>query len=176
MKERHIKESQMRDIPISRRVRETYQGESQRETYQGESDKREPHQGESDERHIKENQMTCNHTKESQTTRTTRESYIKADHSFNISKDVALFGATLAIPSFTKGKSQLIQQEVECSQKLAKVQIHVVIGQMKNKFTILLRSIIPVSLVKCTDDKTASTIDKIVCAALTNLSKSVILP
>ena len=36
-----------------------------------------------------------------------------------------------------------------------------VIGQMKNKFTIL-QSIIPVSLVKCTDDKTVSTIDKIV--------------
>ena len=48
---------------------------------------------------------------------------------------------------------------------------------MKNKFTIL-QSIIPVSLVKCTDDKTVSTIDKIVtvCAALTNLSKSVIPP
>ena len=101
-----------------------------------------------------------------------------ADRSFNISEDLALFGATLAIPSFTKWKSQLSQQEVECSQKLAKVQIHAgrVIGQMKNKFTIL-QSIIPVSLVKCTD-KTVSTIDKIVtvCAALTNLSKSVISP
>ena len=48
-----------------------------------------------------------------------------ADRDFNIGKDLALFGATLAIPSFTKGKSQLSQQEVECSQKLAKVRIHV---------------------------------------------------
>ena len=102
-----------------------------------------------------------------------------ADRGFNISEELALFGATLAIPSFTKGKLQLSQQEVECSQQLAKVRIHVerVIGQMKNKFTIL-QSIIPVSLVKCTDDKTVSTIDKIVtvCAAVTNLSKSVIPP
>ena len=52
-----------------------------------------------------------------------------------------------------------------------------VMGQMKNKFTIL-QSVIPVSLVKRTDDETISTIDKIVtvCAALTNLSKSVVAP
>ena len=42
-----------------------------------------------------------------------------ADRGFNISEDLALFGATLASPSLTKGKSQLSQQEVECSQKLA---------------------------------------------------------
>ena len=51
------------------------------------------------------------------------EDTVLADRSFNISEDLALFGATLAI--LTKGKSQLSQQEVECSQKLAKVQIHV---------------------------------------------------
>ena len=75
----------------------------------------------------------------------------------------ALFEATLAISSFTKGKSQLSQQEVECSQKLVKVRIHVESNENK------LQSIIPVSLVKCTDDKKVS-IDKIVtvCAALTN--------
>ena len=50
---------------------------------------------------------------------------VLADSGFNISEDLALFGATLAIPSFTKGKLQLSQQEVECSQKLAKVRIHV---------------------------------------------------
>ena len=104
---------------------------------------------------------------------------VLADRGFNISEDLALFDATLAIPSFTKGKSQLSQQEVECSQWLAKVRIHVerVIGQMKNKFAIL-QGVIPVSLVKRTEDETVSTIDKIVtvCAALTNLSKSVVPP
>ena len=48
-----------------------------------------------------------------------------ADRGFSISEDLAIHGATLAIPSFTKGKSQLSQQEVEYSQRLAKVQIHV---------------------------------------------------
>ena len=47
----------------------------------------------------------------------------------------------------------------------------------KNKFTIL-QGVIPVSLVKRTDDETVSTIDKIVTVrtALTNLSKSVVPP
>ena len=44
---------------------------------------------------------------------------VLADRGFNISEDLALFGATLASPILTKGKSQLSQQEVECSQKLA---------------------------------------------------------
>ena len=52
-----------------------------------------------------------------------------------------------------------------------------VIGQMIIKFTVL-QSVIPVSLVKRTDDERVSTIDKIVTvsAALTNLSKSVVPP
>ena len=58
-----------------------------------------------------------------------------ADCGFNISENLALFGATLAIPSFTTGKSQLSQQEVECSQRLAKIRIHVerVIGHANEK-------------------------------------------
>ena len=76
-------------------------------------------------RHIKENRMTYNHTKESQTTRDYKRELHQTDRGLNISEDVALFGATLAILSFTKEKSQLSQQEVECSQKLAKVRIHV---------------------------------------------------
>ena len=76
---------------------------------------------------------------------------VLADCGFNISENLALFGATLAIPSLTTGKSQLSQQEVECSQRLAKIRFHVerVIGQMKNKFTVL-QSIIPISLVNRT--------------------------
>ena len=45
----------------------------------------------------------------------------------------------LVIPSFTGGKKQLSQREVEYSQRLAKVYIHVerVIRLMENKYTIL---------------------------------------
>ena len=64
---------------------------------------------------------------------------ILADRGFTISDDIALFGAKLKIPAFTRGKTQLTQKEVETSQQLSRVRIHVerVIGLMKNKFTIL---------------------------------------
>ena len=62
-----------------------------------------------------------------------------ADRGFDISDDVGLHGSKLAIPVFTRGKSQLNQKEVEFSQRLARVRIHVkrVIGLMKNKYTVL---------------------------------------
>ena len=48
-------------------------------------------------------------------------------------------GAKLVIPSFTKGKTQLSQKEVETSKQLSQVWIHVerIIGLLKNKYTIL---------------------------------------
>ena len=39
--------------------------------------------------------------------------------------DNALHGAKLVIPSFTKGKTQLSQKEVETSKQLSQVRIHV---------------------------------------------------
>ena len=53
--------------------------------------------------------------------------------------DIALHGATLQIPSFTRGKVQLSMQEGECSQMISKVRMHIerVIGLLKNKYTIL---------------------------------------
>ena len=102
---------------------------------------------------------------------------ILADRGFTISDDIALFGAKLKIPAFTRGKTQLMQKEVETSQQLSRVRIHVerVIGLMKNKFTIL-KGPIPVQLLKHSNDKVIANIDKIltVCAALTNLSNTVV--
>ena len=46
---------------------------------------------------------------------------VLADRGFNIAEDLALYGAKLEIPSFTKGKKQLSQEEVEYSQRLSKV-------------------------------------------------------
>ena len=102
---------------------------------------------------------------------------INADRGFTISDDIALFGAKLKIPAFTRGKTQLTQKEVETSQQLSRVRIHVerVIGLMKNKFTIL-KGPIPVQLLKHSNDEVIANIDKIltVCAALTNLSNTVV--
>ena len=48
---------------------------------------------------------------------------VLADRAFDSGDDIALHGATLQIPSFTRGKKQVSMQEVECSQRISKVQI-----------------------------------------------------
>ena len=67
-----------------------------------------------------------------------------ADHGFDIADDLALVGASLAIPAFTRGKPQLSQREVEISRALSRVCIHVerAIGRMKN-FKVL-QSTLPI--------------------------------
>ena len=61
---------------------------------------------------------------------------ILADRGFNISVELAIQGAKLEIPSFTKGKKQFPRQEVEKSRQLARVRIRV-IGQLRKKYKIL---------------------------------------
>lgn len=92
---------------------------------------------------------------------------ILADRGFLIRDELAAYGATLRIPSFTKGKSQFPACEVD-SSRLARVRIHVerVINRWKS-FKILY-SVIPISHVSLLDDMV------IVCGALTNLCKSVV--
>uniref|UniRef100_A0A1X7VLZ0 THAP-type domain-containing protein n=2 Tax=Amphimedon queenslandica TaxID=400682 RepID=A0A1X7VLZ0_AMPQE len=101
---------------------------------------------------------------------------VLADRGFNISDELAICGAHLCIPAFTKGRDQLSRSEVEKTRQLANVRIHVerVIGQLKN-FKIL-QSVLPIRLIKKPDDTTVCTIDKIVtvAAAITNLSKPII--
>ena len=96
---------------------------------------------------------------------------VLADRGFDITEPLALRGASLAIPPFTKGKPQLSQREVETARELSRVRIHVerAIGRLKN-FRIL-QSTLPITLVKSTTDEEFCTIDKIlfVCAALCNL-------
>lgn len=94
---------------------------------------------------------------------------VLADRGFLIRDELAAYGATLRIPHFTKGKKQLSAQEVDTSRQLSRVRIHVerVIGRWKN-FKIL-QTVIPVSQVNILDDVV------IVCGALTNLCKSVVL-
>ena len=79
---------------------------------------------------------------------------ILADRGFLIEDELAIRGAKLAIPAFTKGKLQLSQEEVEKSRQLARIRIHVerVIGILKNRYTIL-QSRLPISLIKRVDGK-----------------------
>ena len=97
---------------------------------------------------------------------------IIADRGFDIDDDIAFYGGKLVIPSFTKGKKQLSQQEVKTSQKIARVRIHVerVIGLLMNKYTIL-QDVLPVSLVshKGKDDSFC-TLDKLTISSTLNVN------
>ena len=64
---------------------------------------------------------------------------ILADRGFDIQESVGLFCSTIKIPAFTKGKKQLSGIEVEQTQRIANVRIHVerVIGNIGKKYGIL---------------------------------------
>ena len=102
---------------------------------------------------------------------------ILADRGFDIVDDLAMVGASLAIPPFTKGKPQLSQREVEFSRQLSNVRIHVerAIGRMKC-YKILQANLL-ISPIKRDHDTDFATIDKIVfvCAALCNLHPPLIV-
>ena len=103
---------------------------------------------------------------------------VLADRGFNIADELAIRGATLEIPSFTRGKVQLSQKEVEKSRQLSRVRIHVerVIGQLRKKYKIL-QGTLPITLIKRPSDMgNIATIDSVlvVTAALTNLCTSVV--
>lgn len=102
---------------------------------------------------------------------------ILADGVFTITDDLAIHGAKLEIPAFTRGKQQLSQRDVELSKQLSRVRIHMekVIGLLKNKY-LILKGPIAISLLKHKGDRGITNIDKIltVCCALTNMSVSIV--
>ena len=65
---------------------------------------------------------------------------VLADRRFDISDDLALIGASLSIPPFTRGKAQLSQREVETARSLSGVRIHVerAIAKFQYSRTLLL--------------------------------------
>ena len=73
-----------------------------------------------------------------------------------------------------RGKKQLSMQEGECSQIISKVRIHIerVIGLLKNKYTIL-QGTLPIVI----NGSESAYVDQILiaCAALTNLSPSIVI-
>ena len=71
---------------------------------------------------------------------------VLADRGFNIADDLFAW-ASLALPSFTKGKDQLSLNEVEVSRSLSRVRIHVerAIGRLKHFKLLQLR--LPISMI-----------------------------
>lgn len=88
---------------------------------------------------------------------------VLADRGFLIQEELAVRGASLAIPAFTKGKKQLPQKEVENSRRLSRARIHVERAIERIKNFQILKHTMPLTLVKHADDIL------IICAALTNL-------
>ena len=87
---------------------------------------------------------------------------ILADRGFDIGDSDALFGATVELPAFTKGKKQLSAFDVERSRKLASVRVHVerIIGLLRKTNTIL-QGILPLDYLMKKDGINMTTIDKI---------------
>ena len=101
---------------------------------------------------------------------------VLADRGFDIESSVAVMGAKLNIPAFTRGKSQLTAKEIESTRKIASVRIHVerVIGCIRQKYSIL-SSTVPIEFVTSSNGNSI-TLDKIarVCCCLVNLCPSVV--
>uniref|UniRef100_A0A3Q1GAF0 DDE Tnp4 domain-containing protein n=1 Tax=Acanthochromis polyacanthus TaxID=80966 RepID=A0A3Q1GAF0_9TELE len=95
---------------------------------------------------------------------------VLADRGFDIKESVALMGASLKIPAFTRGRSQLEAKDVEETRKLAHV------GCLRSQYTIFNDTIHVGFVVPC-EGEDMILLDKIVAVscALTNMCPSVVL-
>ncbi|XP_041349283.1 uncharacterized protein LOC121368608 [Gigantopelta aegis] len=102
---------------------------------------------------------------------------ILADRDFDIADSVGLMMATIKMPAFTKGKTQMPALELEKSRKIAHLRIHVerVIGLLRQKYTLLAETL-PIDYLIVKDGKDVTTVDKIavVCCALINLNGPIV--
>lgn len=88
---------------------------------------------------------------------------VLADRGFLISEELAICGASLAIPPFSRGKKQFSQREVEMARRLSRSRIHVERAIERIKNFQILKHTLPISLIKFADDILE------ICGALTNL-------
>jgi hypothetical protein len=102
---------------------------------------------------------------------------VMADRGFSIEDLLAPLNCSLAIPSFTRGKSQLTYDDCKKSREIANLRIHVerVIGLLRNRFQIL-SGIVSMDLLTVKDGDNLPPIDKIahICCALINCSNSIV--
>lgn len=93
---------------------------------------------------------------------------VLADRGFLISEEITSRNCFLAIPAFTKGQTQLTQQQVETSRHMSRVRIHVerAIGRLK-KFNILTNQMSLNMVPHCDSILT-------ICAAISNLQPKLV--
>ena len=82
-----------------------------------------------------------------------------ADRGFTIEQSVSMFCAEVKHPPFTHGKKQLSKLEVDTTQQVAQVRIHIerVIGTVHQTNT-LLQGTLPIGMIMCNGEG-CSTID-----------------
>ncbi|XP_042352856.1 uncharacterized protein LOC121950801 [Plectropomus leopardus] len=100
---------------------------------------------------------------------------VLADRGFDIKESVGLMCAEVKVPALTTGQYQLDVKDAESTRALAHLKIHVerVIDSMRNKHTILQKTIPTNLLLQCEDEK-ITVLDKIVnvCCILINMCPS----
>ena len=99
---------------------------------------------------------------------------VLADRGFNIGDSVGFYCASLKMPAFTKGRSQLSALEAEETRKLANVCIQVkrVIGLVRRKYQILQSRAMHIENMSVKGGDQLALIHKIgvICCALTNVT------
>ena len=103
---------------------------------------------------------------------------VLADRGFDVADSFALQGATLDIPAFTRGVSQLCPGSVEATRKLAIVWIHVerIIGAVRQHFQILSATGVVQKEFASRKSNGTIVLDSIVrvCCALNNVCEGIV--
>ena len=86
-----------------------------------------------------------------------------------------MYGATLDIPTFTRGRDQLSAGEIEGTRKLANVRIHVerVIGSVRQRFPTLSATGVEMAATKSDGTILLDSVVR-VCCALNNVCEGVV--
>ena len=92
-----------------------------------------------------------------------RDDLVLADRGFLIEEELGAHGCKLAIPAFTRGKTQLPRPENDRSRRISQVRIHVERLMERIKNFSILSGIISLALVPHADNIV------IVCGAIANL-------
>lgn len=102
---------------------------------------------------------------------------VLADRGFDVADSLALYGATLDISAFIRGRDQLPAEDVEATRKLANVRIHVerFIGAVRQRFQILSATgVLPKELAANKTNRNI-VLDSVVCVccALNNVCEGI---
>ena len=102
---------------------------------------------------------------------------VLADRGFTIQESLVFIKQNLAVPAFSRGKTQLDPTDIEKTRGIANVMIHVehVTGLLRQKYSIL-QSVLPVDYLMYQSDSGCPMVDRMirVCSALTNISPPIV--